>query len=131
MRRKDHRLTLPPRLQPAGDEIRAALTARPFDPPSRKELIRGEEAADALRFLCQTGEVIFLSEEIILGAPAFTEMKSRITEALRERGTATASELRQVLGATRRVLIPLLEYLDRIGLTTRQGDRRTLRERLR
>jgi selenocysteine-specific elongation factor len=131
IRRKDHRLTLPPRLQPAGDDIRAVLAARPFDPPSRKELIRGGEAADALRFLCQTGEVILLSEEITLGATAFAEMKSRITEALRERGAATTSELRQALGTSRRILIPLLEYLDRIGLTTRQGDRRTLRERLR
>jgi hypothetical protein len=75
--------------------------------------------------------VILLSEETILGAPAFAEMKSRITEALRERGTATTSYLRQILGTSRRVLIPLLEYLDRTGLTTRQGDRRTLRERLR
>ena len=131
IQRKDHRLTLPPRLQPAGDDIRAVLAARPFDPPSRKELIRGGEAADALRFLCQTGEVILLSEEIILGAPAFAEMKSRITEALRERGTATTSELRQILGTSRRVLIPLLEYFDRTGLTIRQGDRRSLRERLR
>jgi selenocysteine-specific elongation factor len=40
----------------------------------------------------------------------------------------TASAARQVLGTTRRVVIPLLEYLDRAGATERVGtnDRRVI-----
>ncbi len=72
----------------------------------------------------ENGEVVVISDELILSADAFAQMKSRIAQALRERGPATASELRQVLGTTRRVLIPLLERCDRDGLTQRQGDRR-------
>ena len=40
---------------------------------------------------------------------------------------ATASDVRQMLGTTRRVLIPLLEHLDKTGWTRRVGDRRALR----
>ncbi len=41
----------------------------------------------------------------------------------------TAAEARQALGTTRRVAIPLLEYLDREGITRRLADdRRTMRE---
>ena len=37
------------------------------------------------------------------------------------------SELRQALGSSRRVVVPLLEHLDRTFVTLRQGDKRTLR----
>jgi selenocysteine-specific elongation factor len=46
---------------------------------------------------------------------------------LRAHSQATASELRKALGTTRRILIPLLEKLDRDGVTRRQGDVRVLR----
>ena len=53
-------------------------------------------------------------------------MQTLITRTIRSAGPATASDLRQVLGTTRRVLIPVLERLDREGVTRREGDRRTL-----
>jgi selenocysteine-specific elongation factor len=54
-------------------------------------------------------------------------MKEIIARAISEHGPATASELRQVVGTTRRVLIPFLERCDRVGLTIREGDRRRIR----
>ncbi len=127
VRRRTHRPSLPPELQSIGATIRAALLARPFDPPSRKELAPTARAQEALRFLCDTSEVLRLGDEVILSASAFAEMKERVTATLRARGAATTSELRQMLGTTRRILVPLLEHFDRVGLTTRQGDRRSLR----
>ena len=127
IRRRGHRPSLPPLLQRAGAEIRTALAARPFDPPARKELIRAPQAREALRFLCETGEAVSLNEEVILSAAGYAQMKTRITQTLRLRGPATTSELRQALGTTRRVVVPLLEHFDRAGLTIRQGDRRALR----
>ncbi len=41
-------------------------------------------------------------------------------------GPATAGELRDAVGLTRKHAIPLLEALDRLGVTRRIGDRRTL-----
>ena len=127
IRRRTHQPSLPATLKEAGAKIRAALSARPFDPPSRKELIADPAAQQALRFLSETGEVIALNEDVLLSAEAFAQMKSRIAQALRVSGSATVSELRQVLGTTRRIVVPLLEQCDRDGLTSRQGDRRILR----
>ncbi|MEO6870886.1 MAG: selenocysteine-specific translation elongation factor [Chthoniobacterales bacterium] len=126
IKRVGHQLSLPPQLQRAGAEIRAALAAQPFQPPSRKDLAGGPQAQEALRFLVQTGEVLLLNDEVVVSAAAFREIKTRITRALQAQA-ATTSELRQLLGTTRRVLIPLLEHLDKIGLTIREGDRRRLR----
>jgi len=127
IRRQGHRPSLPAGLAGAGGKIRAALAARPFDPPSRKELIADGAAQQALRFLSETGEVIVLNEDVLLSADAFARMTTLIAQTLRQRGPATVSELRQVLGTTRRVLVPLLERCDRDGLTKREGDRRSIR----
>ncbi|MEO6969465.1 MAG: selenocysteine-specific translation elongation factor [Chthoniobacterales bacterium] len=127
IRRADHRPSLPAALAQAGAKIRAALSAHPFDPPSRKELIGDAAAQQALRFLSETGEVILLNDDVVLSAKALTKMETLIAQSLRARGAATTSELRQILGTTRRILIPLLERCDRLGLTIREGDRRTLR----
>lgn len=125
--RKNHQPSLPAALAMAGAQIRAALAARPFDPPSRSELAPNAAARQALRFLSETGKVILLNEDVILDAEACAQMKELLARAIREHGPATASELRQVLGTTRRVLIPFLERCDRLGLTMREGDRRRLR----
>jgi len=41
-------------------------------------------------------------------------------------GTFTIGQLRQELQTSRRVIVPLLERLDRDGVTRRVGDKRTL-----
>ncbi|MEO8044414.1 MAG: selenocysteine-specific translation elongation factor [Spartobacteria bacterium] len=125
--RSDHRPSLPPSLAMAGVQVRAKLAARPLDPPSAKELAPSAAAQQALRFLCQSGEVIPLSGDLYLGAEAFARMKALVVQTLRTRGPSTSSELRQVLGTSRRILIPFLERCDRDGLTIREGDRRRLR----
>ncbi|HEY3661828.1 MAG TPA: selenocysteine-specific translation elongation factor [Chthoniobacterales bacterium] len=127
IRRSDHRPSLPALLAPAGTQLRAALAVRPFDPPSAKELAPSAPAQQALRFLCETGEVTQLSGDLFLATDAFTKMKQSVAQTLRTCGPATSSELRQVLGTSRRVLIPFLERCDREGLTIREGDRRRLR----
>jgi selenocysteine-specific elongation factor len=127
IRRATHRPALPPHLQAAGARLRAALAARPAEPPSRKELAPDAVAQQALRFLLQTGEAIELGEDVILLTESFVRMKEVIVRCLREKGRATVSDLRQLLGTTRRIMMPLLERLDRDGVTVRQGDLRTLR----
>jgi selenocysteine-specific elongation factor len=54
-------------------------------------------------------------------------MKSQVAEFISNNGPATVSELRQALGSSRRVMVPLLERLDREGVTRRVGDKRMLR----
>ncbi len=127
LRRENFRPSLPPHLQATGDRIRAALQARPLDPPSRKELAADPAAIQALRFLCETGALVAVSEDLIMSAEGIARLRAAITQQLRSGQSATVSELRQATGTTRRVIVPLLEYFDRIGLTKRSSDRRALR----
>ena len=129
IRRASHRARLPEPLQAAGAKLGQALTARPLDPPSRKELTPDAASQRALRFLIETGEVIELGEEVVLLTDSFIRMKEAVVKFIRDKGPATVSDLRQMLGTTRRIMMPLLERLDRDGITVRQGEKRVLRAR--
>ncbi|MDB5357278.1 MAG: selB [Phycisphaerales bacterium] len=128
IRRSSHRPALPPNLQPAGARIRAALTAKPWDPPSRKELTPDNVAFQAMKFLLNTGEAIEIGDELVLHADHYQRAIGAIKTHIMQRGPATVSELRQALATSRRIMVPLLEKLDRDGITARQGDKRTLRQ---
>jgi selenocysteine-specific elongation factor len=124
--RAAHRPSLPPHLQEAGARIRAALSAKEFDPPSVKELAPDEISRQALRFLRETGEVVEISHDVVLRSEALTKMREAVANFIRAQGAASVSDLRQMLGSSRRVMVPLLERFDREKLTRRIGDKRTL-----
>jgi len=121
MARASHTLELPAAMQAGVDKIRNALQAKPMEPPARKEF-----DAKALRFMIDAGEAIEISSELVMSAKAFNIAVDQIRRRLRQ-GGAKASELREILGTNRRVIIPLLEKLDRDRVTVRQGDLRVLR----
>jgi len=127
IRDQSHRPKLPPKLEAAGTRIRTALSAKPMDPPSRKELAPDDVAQQALRFLIETGEAVEISADLAMLSQYFAEAREAVRMTLRDKGPTTAGDLRQALGTSRRVIIPLLERLDRDGVTRRQGDFRVLR----
>jgi selenocysteine-specific elongation factor len=127
IRRGGHRLALPAHLEAHGARIRSALAAKPFEPPTRKELAGDPAAQQALRFLLQSGEAVELDAETVMLAANYSKATDTIKAHLQKAAGATASELRQLLNTNRRVIIPLLERLDRDGVTLRQGDKRVLK----
>jgi selenocysteine-specific elongation factor len=80
-----------------------------------------------VRFLIENGEVTELALDVVLLRESFERMKSHVSEFISKNGPSTVSQLRQALGSSRRVMVPLLERLDLDGVTTRAGDKRMLR----
>jgi selenocysteine-specific elongation factor len=125
--RASHRAALPEPLRAAGETLRRALSAQPLEPPSRKELTPDAASQRALKFLIESGEVVEISADLVLSASAAAQATTQVKAFVTRHGPATVSEIRQVLGTSRRVVVPLLEYLDRTFVTVRRGDRRILR----
>jgi selenocysteine-specific elongation factor len=124
--RTSHRPTLPVHVQSVEKRIREALNRQPFDPPSRKAIESDPRARQVVHFLIENGDVTELALDVVLLRESFEGMKSQVAEFISKNGPATVSELRQALGSSRRVMVPLLEQLDREGVTTRAGDKRML-----
>jgi selenocysteine-specific elongation factor len=125
--RVGHRAQLPEPLRAAGEKLRQSLAARPLEPPSRKELTPDAPSQRALKFLIETGEVVEINAELVMTATSVAQATAQVRAFMTRQGAATISELRQALGSSRRIVVPLLEYLDRTFVTVRQGDKRTLR----
>lgn len=128
IRRAAHRSALPAALQPAGARLRAALAARALDPPSRKDLAPDAVSQQALRFLLQTGEAVEVGGEVVLASEHYQRAVETVRAFLTRHGAATVSELKQTLNTSRRIMVPLVEKLDRDGVTLRHGDKRVLRK---
>jgi selenocysteine-specific elongation factor len=86
-------------------------------------------ARKALTKLVSAGQVVRLGSEMHFAASAVDAARERIVEYLKEHGTMLASDARDVLGTSRKYVVPLLEYFDNRGVTKREGDTRTLRVR--
>jgi selenocysteine-specific elongation factor len=125
--RAAHRAQLPEPLRAAGETLRRVLAAQPMEPPSRKQLAPDAASQRALRFLIETGEVVEVSTDIVMSAASVAQASAQVRAFIGQHGPATVSELRQIVGASRRVVVPLLEFLDRTFVTLRQGDKRMLR----
>jgi selenocysteine-specific elongation factor len=99
----------------------ADLAAAPFAAPDADRLrhlgldVRGIAAAE------RAGLLLRVSDQIVL-APGADALAGRVLAGLPQ--PFTAAEARQALQTTRRVAIPLLEFLDRAGVTQRLPDDR-------
>jgi len=76
---------------------------------------------------CAEGTLVQVSADVYLHSDAAAELGRRVRALLAGGRSATVGELRDALGTSRKFAVPIAEYLDRVGVTSRDGDRRTLR----
>ena len=86
-------------------------------------------ARKVLGKLASDGKIVRISSELHFSAEAIAGARDSLTGYLRDHPEgATAAQLRDALGVSRKYAIPLLEYFDAQGLTRREGDVRVLRK---
>jgi len=105
--------------------LRADLTAAPFLAPDAARLRELGLGAKAIAAAERAGLLVRVSDQIVL-APDAAALAAGVLARLPQ--PFTTAQAREALGTTRRVAIPLLEYLDAAGATERlPDDRRRLR----
>lgn len=97
-------------------ELERRLADQPFRAPEREELRALALGVAEIAAASRTGRLLDLGDQIVL-APTSPALAMR--ELARLPQPFTTSQARQALGSTRRVVIPLLEHLDRRGWTRR------------
>lgn len=96
------------------------------------DLVRQETGIDEktagqiLRFLLRTNKLIHLGEDCYLWHSLLEEAKQKLKEHFMTKKEFSVAEVRDLLDTSRKVAIPLLEYLDRIKFTQRVGETRKL-----
>jgi selenocysteine-specific elongation factor len=116
---------LPPRIEDAVNEVLDDLADDPFAAPDTERLRALGLDARALAAAARVGLLLRIADLIVL-APGADQAAAGVLAGLEQ--PFTTSQARQALRTSRRVAIPLLEYLDRARVTERlPGDLRRIR----
>ena len=112
-------------------ELADAIKAGGFSPPEAAELAasgggRAAVVPELLVLLCDEEQVVEVSPQIYLDFEVAADMRRKVVAKLADGATMTMADLRDLLGTTRKYAVPIGEYLDRTGLTLREGDVRRI-----
>jgi selenocysteine-specific elongation factor len=113
------------------DKIVATYQAARFQPPEVESFIpqAGGNAAslgDLFDVCVAEGHLVAIGDGLYLHAEAEAEMRQQVSDRLAAGPGLTVADIRDLLGTTRKYAVPLCEYLDRVGVTRREGDLRLL-----
>ncbi|WP_138757393.1 selenocysteine-specific translation elongation factor [Modestobacter altitudinis] len=110
---------LPPEVQRAVDGIRARLAEQPFAAPEAGDLVAAGLGTRELAAAVRAEQLVRITDGVYL-APGVAEVaRARLTTLPQP---FTLSQARQAWGTSRRVAVPLAEWLDARGITVRLPD---------
>ena len=117
---------LSPAQQKVADQVLADLTAAGREPPSVSELEQrhGSHTLPVLRHLERQKRVVQVEESRFYSPDAVRELLDRLEGGMAGKGELAPTDLKEVLGFSRKYLIPFLEYCDKRGYTQRRGNGR-------
>jgi selenocysteine-specific elongation factor len=135
LRLKSHRVELGGEDSKLGARAAEKLAAAGFQPPELKQLAAelGLPASDLgkLRTLLvameREGRVVKIATDLYFDRARFDEARARLLKHFERSPEVSAAVYRDLLGASRKFAIALLDFFDHGGVTTRVGDLRRLR----
>ena len=103
----------------------------PYTPHSydavASDAAQSRDVREALDSLLAVGALVRVGDDLYRKSQ-IDRAQAAIAASIGERGHATMAQLRDVLGTSRKYALPLMEYFDSLGFTTRDGDLRRLRK---
>jgi selenocysteine-specific elongation factor len=110
----------------------AAIAAGALAPPTLAEVGRMlalpvERVAALIQGPLADRTLVKVSEELCFRASAIAELKERLLAHLTEHREITTQQFKELVGGSRKFVIPLSEYFDREKVTLRVGEKRVLR----
>ena len=102
-------------------------------PPYFRELAKTldvdiSRAKDVLMLLVDEGIIIKTKEDLYFHTDAVKDLKNKLVDFLTINGEITTPQFKDMTGASRKFVIPLIEYFDSKKVTLRIGDIRKLRK---
>ena len=137
--RKGARLALPQHRSSLGEgdeelatRILAEIHKGASSPPTCKGLstalsVEARKLNEILSVLAERGVLVRVSSELVFSAETVAGIEAELRGHLARHGEVSAAGFRDLISASRKYSIPLLDYFDSQGITMRSGDVRKLR----
>ena len=100
--------------------------ANPYAAPSVKEC-QSEAGEEVVNALIELRELVAVSQDVIFRKSDYDAMVLKLRATLQQKGRVTLAEVRDLFNTSRKYAQALLEHLDAIGITRRDGDFRRLK----
>jgi selenocysteine-specific elongation factor len=132
VRLKDHQVTLAQDQEKTRQKLAERYLKSGLQPPYFKELkddFPGNAGNEVLEVMVKEGVLLKIKEDLFFHRKAIEELEGRLVDFLKEHGTITTPQFKEMTGTSRKYTIPLIEYFDRAQITVRVGDSRVLRKK--
>jgi len=135
---RKHRLALPEHREMLGEAeqkllqaVESLFTDRPFNPPSRAEIIEQTGAAPdkvqrILQIMLEQERLVRVENDLFFHAEAVERARQTLTSFIEREGRLESVKFKYLLDTSRKFAIPLLDYFDRVGVTRAAGHTRYL-----
>ncbi|MDO9302319.1 MAG: SelB C-terminal domain-containing protein, partial [Anaerolineales bacterium] len=107
-------------------ELMRKFDQNPYATPSVKEC-QNEVGEEIVVALIELGELVAVSQDVIFRKKDYDALVENMRVTIQKNGAVTLAEARDILNTTRKYAQALLEHLDSIGVTIRDGDFRKLK----
>ena len=112
-------------------EIENAFLQGGFSPESPDQIAarfpKVKNFKQVLESLVNTGKLVRVEEKILLHADYYNKALTLAKEHVDQNGQITLAEMRDLMGASRKFPVAVLEYWDKRGITKKVGDARTFK----
>jgi selenocysteine-specific elongation factor len=113
------------------NELLESIRTGGMSPPEASELAataggRSAVVPELLALLRDEQRLVEITPTLYLDFDVESALRRKVLDHLSTGSTMTMADLRDLLNTTRKYAVPIGEYLDRIGLTRRDGDVRRL-----
>jgi selenocysteine-specific elongation factor len=89
-----------------------------------------KNATDVLRMLIDEETVVKAKDDLYFDARRIEALENELIAFLKENQSITTPQFKEMIGVSRKYVIPLIEYFDSTNLTIRVGDTRQLRRKV-
>ena len=112
--------------------VEEAILKGSLQPPSSKELSEEwsedeEKVRSILEHLVHEGVLVKIKSGMYFHRIQFNNLREKLIAYMKSNKEITTSQLKEIIGTSRKYAIPLMEYFDQIKLTLRLGEKRVLR----
>jgi selenocysteine-specific elongation factor len=111
------------------ERVERRLGSSGFQVPDISEVLKdlppGVKPGEVVRHILEAGRAVKVTSELLYPTPLWVEIETRVRAHFARRPSLTMSEFKELLQVSRKYAVPILEHLDRSGLTRREGDVRS------
>jgi selenocysteine-specific elongation factor len=98
----------------------------PYSPPTVEEC-RNEVGEEITSALVDLGELVMVSTDIVFRKRDYEYLVGEVKNMISKQGEITVANFRDRFKTSRRYALAFLEYLDAVGITIRDGDKRIIK----